>query len=634
MKRLKDTLRSRRYPRRQAPQKNAGTLIARRLIVRALRKAGMSHVLKGGSATVGFLFPRSVATAWIHDAAIALLDDLTPRKHLYHLMFEAKKGKNSNDNAEKLGARLVESHLLFGFATDQSHFPDAFLSVADRVIALENVDLGAIEIAFRVIMSVNVPTETAEAAAKLPDGLLSAVIKPGRRLQDVIDILGRQTSSATTGTGVPTINTLSGYGEAAEWGQALATDLVEYGAGRIAWADIDRGALISGPSGTGKTFFVQSLAATCKIPIYAHSLARWQAKGHLGNLLAAMRTAFDQATENAPSILFLDEFDAFGSRDRFSGDNEQYCVEVVNGLLECLDGVEKRPGVVVIGATNLPERIDPALLRPGRLGRHLRIALPDLEARKGILRHHLGEAIPRADLSEVAARLEGATGAAIEQIVRDARRRSRSKARKMVVSDLTASLPARAQLSEEAFARTCAHEAGHALAGYVLRVEAGATPAKVKVFRELSETRAGSGYTTFHRIPGLDRSRRTYDAAITTLLAGLAAEKVLLGEHGDSGGGARGSDLHQATILAAGVVVSFGLGGALVYQGCDTPEQLLERIRADRHLRRQVDAMLGQCFDRAEAILLERKNALQAIAEKLKVAFEMNSAELADHIEH
>jgi ATP-dependent Zn protease len=592
----------------------------------------MHRVLKGGMATVGFIFPASVHVRWIHEAAIDLLNDLTPKRAAYHMLFDPEKGRSAKGNAHDTRERLAESHLLFGFATEESNFHDGFRAVADGILTLGDVDDASLQSAFRAIMKADAPAEMVFAASKFPDGLLNAVIKRGRRLQDVISILQRVSSHDTPATTATTIENLSGYGEAAEWGKALIVDLDAYNAGYIEWADVDRGALISGPSGTGKTFFVQALATSCSIPLYAHSLMSWQAKGHLGDLLGAMRAAFKQAAAGAPSILFLDECDAFGSRESFSGDNAHYCSEVVNGLLECIDGVEKRTGVVVIGATNFPERIDPALLRPGRLGRHLSIELPDVSARSGILGHHLGNTIPEADLSDVAARLEGATGALIEQTVRDARRRARTEAREPTSSDLASSLPPRRRLTDAAFTRTCVHEAGHAVVGYVLREEAGATPVAVAVFRETIPSRP-SGYTEFHRVPGLDRSRRTYDAAITTLLAGLASEKIVLGEHGDSGGGSQDSDLYHATVLAAGLHISFGLEGPLAYLGCDTPDRIMERVRSDHRLRRRVDVILRGCFERAESILRERQSDLQQMADILEREHRLDASAIVAQLE-
>ncbi|WP_328804124.1 ATP-binding protein [Roseibium aggregatum] len=118
--------------------------------------------------------------------------------------------------------------------------------------------------------------------------------------------------------------------------------------------------------------------------LVASSLAQWQAAGHLGDLLKAMRRTFAEARKKAPCVLFIDEFDSVGDRATAGGDNALYIIEKINGLLECLDGVEDREGVVVVGACNHPHRIDPALLRPGRLERTVLIPLPDEEARERI----------------------------------------------------------------------------------------------------------------------------------------------------------------------------------------------------------------------------------------------------------
>lgn len=618
------------YPRRQARPNDPGTLIARRLIVRALRKAGMHHVLKGGMGTIGFVFPPSVAVSWIRSAAVDLLNDLTPKSNAYHLLFDTNGGTGSKGKSDNTEQRLVDGHVLFGFAANANLFPNNFSAVADAVLTLDEPDVRAIQIAFSAIMGVDAPASALEAAVKLPEGMLCAVIKRNRRLKDVLAILDRWESPRSVLTNAPKIDTLSGYGAAAEWGKELARDLAAYRRGELEWADVEKGALISGESGTGKTFFVRVLASTCGVPLHVHSLAQWQAKGHLGNLLHAMRQAFAQAVAGAPSILFLDEIDAFGSRDRFAGDNEQYSTEVVNALLECLDGAEQRDGVVVIGATNFPQRIDAAILRPGRLGRHLRIEQPDFDARIGILRHHLRGDLPGADLSDLANRLEGATGAMIEQIVRDARRFARNGKRGIVVADLSAALPERSALSRKAFQRACVHESGHGLVGYLLREEGGAIPVQIRVFREVSETRAGAGDTTFHRVPGCDRSRATYDATIATLLAGLAAEKVIFGNYGDTGGGSRESDLYLATVLAAGVVISYGLDYGLAYYGSNNAEALIERVREDASLRRRVNAILKQCFERAEALVLQHKASLNTIVARLESELRLNDEDIIE----
>jgi hypothetical protein len=123
-----------------------------------------------------------------------------------------------------------------------------------------------------------------------------------------------------------TLQELSGYGPAKSWGLDLATDLAAWKAGELAWADVDRGVLLCGPPGTGKTTFAAALAKSCDAHLVAASVARWQATGHLGDLLKAMRKAFSEARKNAPNILFIDEFDSIGDRAKFSDHHASYSI--------------------------------------------------------------------------------------------------------------------------------------------------------------------------------------------------------------------------------------------------------------------------------------------------------------------
>lgn len=227
-----------------------------------------------------------------------------------------------------------------------------------------------------------------------------------------------------------------GLGAALAWGRSLATDLMAYRAGRLAWADVDRGALLVGPPGTGKTSFAQALAEECGVPIVGASYAAWQSHGHQGDMLKAMRASFAEARSKAPAILFIDELDSFPCRGRLRGDNASYMQGVVNGLLAELDGMSGRDGVVVVGATNSVEGIDPAILRAGRLDRVIPVALLDVQGRKDILRVHLGDDLQGEDLTQVAALAEGMSGAEIDKVVREAKRAARVAGRRMLVGDL------------------------------------------------------------------------------------------------------------------------------------------------------------------------------------------------------
>lgn len=196
-------------------------------------------------------------------------------------------------------------------------------------------------------------------------------------------------ASSTTTDRLLLVEEVAGYGEAKAWAMELGQDLALWREGQLGWAEMSTRLLLSGPPGTGKTTFAKALCNTLQVPLLATSVAQWLEPGYLGDVLKLMSNAFATARQHAPSILFIDEFDNIGSRgssDRY----QDYWESLINRLLELLDGTGRSEGVVVIAATNRPEKIDPALLRSGRLERHVIIPKPDTEALAGILAHHLG----------------------------------------------------------------------------------------------------------------------------------------------------------------------------------------------------------------------------------------------------
>ncbi|MBO3762566.1 ATP-binding protein [Ciceribacter sp. L1K22] len=200
----------------------------------------------------------------------------------------------------------------------------------------------------------------------------------------------------TTAKGAPiTVETLCGYGAAQAWTRDLKADLELWREGALTWPEMSTKLLLSGPPGTGKTTFARALCNTLQVPLLVTSVANWLEPGFLGDVLQRMSAAFTQASKHAPAILFIDEIDNIGSRaNAGSRQHDDYWVSLINRLLELLDGATKTEGVVIVGATNLPEKIDPALLRSGRLETHVRIPLPDVETLTGILTHHLGNDLP------------------------------------------------------------------------------------------------------------------------------------------------------------------------------------------------------------------------------------------------
>ncbi|CAN7238880.1 AAA family ATPase [Pararhizobium sp. LjRoot255] len=413
------------------------------------------------------------------------------------------------------------------------------------------------------------------------------------------------------------LENMHGYGKAKDWGLQLAEDLRAWRAGEITWDDVDRGALLFGPPGCGKTSYAKALAATCGVDLVAASAAKWQAKGHLGDYLKAMRAAFEEARKKAPSLLFIDEFDSFGDRESAGDDDHRdYRRQVINGLLECLDPSEGREGVVVIGATNNPDVIDRALLRSGRLETLVEIPLPNRDARIAILHHHLRDHQIEGDLRRFVAATRGWSGADIEKLARDTRRIARRRKVPVTESLLLEALPERYVMTAEELRHTAVHEAGHAIIGVLLSCD---VLTSVHIEREVPTQgmQQVAGRATFKPATGIIRTASYYDDRITMLLGGIAAETVVFGYHADGAGGAPSSDLAVASDLATRTERHYGLGATLSVElgkGSNPLEYLRDR---DPELRRLVEARLKAQFDRAVGILRDRRAELDRLANLL-----------------
>jgi hypothetical protein len=409
-----------------------------------------------------------------------------------------------------------------------------------------------------------------------------------------------QEASASSASEGPTLEALPGYGSVRPWATALVDDLRKYALGELSWADVDPGALLVGPPGTGKTMLAGAIARSANCRFVPTSFATWQSVdgGHLGSVIAAMRKSFAEALVQTPTLLFIDEIDALPSRGA-SKHHDDYWRAIVNGVLEELDGSRRREGLLVLAACNDASGIDPAILRSGRLDRVVEVGMPTAADLAAILRHLMPEFGVEAE--RLSALLAGSTtGADIVRMNREARQRARREGRDVSVADLMAiAMPPDAR-SAPVRRRVALHEAGHAVA-FVL---AGRMPETISI-QPSGPERAGGWLAVARPYGGQGRLHEYQRSELLPLLAGRAAEEMILGEASGGAGGAPASDLARATDLSATLVGRLGLGSSLRYGNA-----------ADA---REVEDTLRRVYAEAQMLVLVHRGSIERLADALLV---------------
>lgn len=487
--------------------------------------------------------------------------------------------------------------------------PAVVTVAADQVIELTAIEASDFQAACRETLGIKVHAVEARKALAYPKSLLWAAVRPGRSIRNILQRLESQDVPKTircSPTRIPALSEMHGYGKAKAWGLQLADDLEAWQRGDIDWADIDRGIVLSGPPGVGKTIFAEALAQQCKVKLIATSLAQWQAAGHLGDLLKAMRKSFSDARNAAPCILFIDELDSIGDRAKFDDRDSGYSIQVVNALLEALDGLGERQGVIVVGATNRFSAIDPALLRAGRLDKHVAIPKPLPLDRLAIAETLSDLIFDGSSGREFMLATHEMTGADIAKAVRDGRRIARSCRRTLLPEDIITSLPQLLTPPPEFLKMVAIHETGHTLVGVALGFgNFGGTV----IFDRLpaGDNRFKAGTAQFSLSVFEIQNRKTILDQIAVLLGGAAAEELWLGCHSDGSGGSHTSDLAEATRLATLIETGLGMGQTFRYSTAETDKELEAVRQSDPELRKRIDETLNQQFNRAKELMTSHR---------------------------
>lgn len=411
----------------------------------------------------------------------------------------------------------------------------------------------------------------------------------------------------------PSLEAIHGDSPALRAARQIVRDLRAWKQGEVGWQDLTRTLLLYGPPGTGKSWIARAMGNSAGFSVVTGTFGQWQAAGHLGDMLREMRRTFAEARSKAPTVLIIDEIDAVGSREDREQHNRSYRTQVINAFLAEMDAVAWEEGVIVIGTCNLPDLIDPAVMRPGRFDMKVALPLPDADALYGVFRHCLPD-WREADLRDLAARAVGCSAADVDAVIRQRRATARGQKRALTLDDLRQVF--RIAHDPEIDRRVALHECGHAIICAALDLG----PVK-RVFLD----RDGGGGTLFEASAKHGLLADMQDRLVQ-MLAGRAAERLILGDVSAGAGGGQDSDLAHATMIATSIQTRYGLGAQGPVWTAD-PEALLA-LEPDVlfRVRRELEA----AEKRATQILSTHRNLLDEMAAALMASRDMDRAEAQD----
>jgi cell division protease FtsH len=395
-------------------------------------------------------------------------------------------------------------------------------------------------------------------------------------------------------------------------------------------ARIPKGVLLVGPPGTGKTLLARAVAGEADVPFFSISGSDF-VELYVGVGASRVRDMFAQAKKHSPSIVFIDEIDAVGrQRGAGMGGGHDEREQTLNQLLVEMDGFGTNEGVIIIAATNRPDILDPALLRPGRFDRQVTVLVPDVRGREEILKVHaknkpLG---PDVDLKVLAQTTAGFTGADLENLLNEAAlltaRNNKKAITRAEIEDAMLKVVVGAEKkshkkTEKEMKLTAYHEAGHAIASYYLPTQ--------DAVHQISIISRGMtlGFTMYLPTQDKDSIAKTdMEEDIVSLLGGRVAEAIVMD---DISTGAS-NDIERATKLARDMVTRYGMSAALgpiaygsnhdeVFLGRDFSQTRTYSEEMAKQIDQEIKRIIGAAYDRCKAILSEHMEQLEHVARVL-----------------
>lgn len=414
-------------------------------------------------------------------------------------------------------------------------------------------------------------------------------------------------------------------------------------------ARIPKGVLLVGPPGTGKTLLARAVAGEAGTPFFSISGSDF-VEMFVGVGASRVRDLFENAKKNSPCIVFIDEIDAVGrQRGAGVGGGNDEREQTLNQLLVEMDGFDENENVIIIAATNRPDVLDPALLRPGRFDRQIPVNNPDINGRQEILKVHARNKplLPDIDLKVIAMRTPGFSGADLENLLNEAAivaARHDKKGISMLevdeAIDRVIAGPAKRSrvVSEKERQIVAYHESGHTVIGMVL--DDADTVHKVTI---VPRGQAG-GYAVM--LPKEDRFINTKPELldkITGLLGGRVAEEIIFGKDNVSTGAS--NDFQRATAIANKMITEFGMsekigatqftsGGDQVFLGRDIQNDSGYSDAIAHQIDIETQKFINFCYDHAKQILTEHKEQLETIAKKLLEVETLNAEEIKSLFDH